>query len=83
MRQAFYGDEAQRIQRGRDDVRVMVRYPEQQRRSLGDLEEMRIRTPSGDEVPFSQVAEADLGRGFASIRRVNRNRRDQRHRRRR
>ena len=74
VRQAFYGEEAQRIQRGRDDIRVMVRYPRDDRRSLGDLENMRIRTPSGGEVPFSQVAEVQPGRGFASIRRVNRNR---------
>ncbi len=47
VRQAFYGDEAQRIQRGRDDVRVMVRYPRDERRSLGNLENMRIRTPDG------------------------------------
>jgi multidrug efflux pump subunit AcrB len=38
VRQAFYGEEAQRVQRGRDDVRVMVRYPESERRSLGDLD---------------------------------------------
>ena len=74
VRQAFYGEEAQRIQRGRDDVRVMVRYPKDDRRSLGDLENMRIRTPNGGEVPFSQVAQVEPGRGFASIRRVNRNR---------
>ena len=74
VRQAFYGEEAQRIQRGRDDIRVMVRYPRDDRRSLGDLENMRIRTPNGGEVPFSQVAEVEPGRGFASIRRVNRNR---------
>lgn len=74
VRQAFYGEEAQRIQRGRDDVRIMVRFPEQARRSLGDLETMRIRTPQGNEVPFSQVATANFGRGYASIRRVNRNR---------
>ena len=74
VRQAFYGEEAQRIQRGRDDVRVMVRYPQEDRRSLGDLEGMRIRTPSGGEVPFSQVAVVEPGRGFASIRRVDRNR---------
>ena len=53
VRQAFYGEEAQRIQRGRDDIRVMVRYPRDDRRSLGDLEDMRIRTPDGGEVPFS------------------------------
>ena len=74
VRQAFYGEEAQRIQRGRDDIRVMVRYPAEQRRSLGNLEEMRIRTPSGGEVPFSQVAVVEPGRGFASIKRVDRNR---------
>src|SRR5690606_10630054 len=46
VRQGFFGEEAQRIQRGRDDVRVMVRYPEDERRSIADLEDMRIRTPS-------------------------------------
>ena len=74
VRQAFYGEEAQRIQRGRDDIRVMVRYPADQRRSLGDLENMRIRTPDGAEVPFGQVAVVHPGRGFASIKRVNRSR---------
>lgn len=74
VRQAFYGEEAQRIQRGRDDVRVMVRYPRDERRSIGDLENMRIRTPDGGEVPFGQVAVVEPGRGFASIARVDRNR---------
>ena len=74
VRQAFYGEEAQRIQRGRDDVRVMVRYPENERRSLGDLDNMRIRTPDGGEVPFRQVAVVERGRGFASIKRVDRQR---------
>ena len=74
VRQAFYGEEAQRIQRGRDEVKVMVRYPREERRSLGDLEEMRIRTPSGIEVPFREVAEVDLGRGYATINRVDRRR---------
>ena len=74
VRQAFYGEEAQRIQRGRDDIRVMVRYPRDERRSLGNLENMRIRTPDGGEVPFSYVAVVEPGRGFASIRRVDRNR---------
>jgi len=74
VRQAFYGEEAQRIQRGRDDVRIMVRYPEEERRSIGDLENMRIRTRDGGEVPFSLVAQASMGRGFSSIRRVDRQR---------
>ena len=74
VRQAFYGEEAQRIQRGRDDIRVMVRFPADQRRSLGNLESMRIRTPGGAEVPFSHVAVVEPGRGYASIKRVDRNR---------
>ena len=74
VRQAFYGEEAQRIQRGRDDVRVMVRYPREERRSLGAMEDMRIRTADGGEVPFSHVARVEPRRGFASITRVDRHR---------
>ena len=70
VRSAFYGAEAQRIQRGQDDVRVMVRYPESERTSIGNLEDMYIRTPQGTEVPFHSVAQFDLGRGFSTIRRV-------------
>ena len=72
VRQAFYGEEVQRIQRGRDDIRVMVRYPESERRSLVNLEDMRIRTPNGGEVPFSIAAKAELDRGYASIYRTDR-----------
>ncbi len=74
IRQAFYGFEAQRVQRGKDDIRVMVRYPEDERHSLGDLENMRIRTADGTEVPFSSVARAELARGYTTIRRVDGNR---------
>ncbi len=74
VRQAFYGAEAQRIQRGRDDVRVMVRYPEAQRRSLSDLDNLRIRTPDGGEVPFYAVARASAGVGYSTIKRANRQR---------
>jgi multidrug efflux pump subunit AcrB len=52
----------------------MVRYPEAERRSLGDLEGLRIRTPDGTEVPFGEVASLQEGRGFASIQRVDRRR---------
>ncbi len=71
VRQAFYGDEAQRIQRGRDDVKVMVRYPKESRRSLADLEDMRIRLPDGGEVPFSTVATIEEGRGPSIIHRTD------------
>jgi multidrug efflux pump subunit AcrB len=74
VRQAFYGEEAQRVQRGRDDIRVMIRYPELERRSLGDLENMRIRLPDGSEVPFAAAAEVDRGRGFSTITRTDRKR---------
>ena len=74
VRQGFYGAEAQSVQRGRDEVKVMVRYPAAERNSLADLENMRIRTPGGVEVPFSNVAEAEFGRGYESIRRVDRRR---------
>ena len=69
VRQAFYGEEAQRIQRGRDDIRVMVRYPASERRSIANLVNMRIRTPTGEAVPFSEVARVKFGEGLATIRR--------------
>ncbi len=69
VRQAFYGLEVQRVQRGEDDVRIMVRYPEAERRSIGNLEDMRIRTPDGTEVPFASVADVNVGRGFSAINR--------------
>ena len=71
VRAAFYGAEVQRIQRGPDEVRVMVRYPEDERRSIGNLEDMRIRTPDGTEVPFTSVASFEIDRGYSQINRVN------------
>ena len=73
-RQAFYGEEVQRVQRGTEDIRVMVRYPEPERRSLGDLEDMRIRAADGTEMPFAAVADFTLGRGYSDITRVDRQR---------
>lgn len=74
VRQAFFGDEVQRILRGRDEVKVMVRYTEAERRRLDTLEGMRIRTASGAEVPFSDVATVERATGFPSIRRQDRKR---------
>ena len=74
VRQGFYGQEIQRIQRGEDDVRVMVRYPKDQRDSVGHLEDMRIRTPQGDAIPFGSVAEISLTEAPSVIRRFNRER---------
>ncbi|NOX98790.1 MAG: efflux RND transporter permease subunit, partial [Verrucomicrobia bacterium] len=74
VRQAFYGEEIQRLQRGRDEVRVMMRYPENARRSLASLDSMRIRTATGEEVPFTTVADATIGRSFPRIQRIDRHR---------
>ena len=71
VRDAFYGAEVQRIQRGPDEVRVMVRYPESERRSIGNLEDMRIRTPDGAEAPFTSVATFELDRGYSRINRID------------
>ncbi len=67
----FYGEEALRIQRGRDDIRVKVRYTEDQRSTLARLDSVRIRTPRGDEVPFHSVAQVRYGQGYSSITRVD------------
>ena len=74
VRAAFHGAEALRLQRGRNEVRVMVRYPEADREKLWNLENMRIRTPSGNEVPLLQAAVAQESRGFSSINRTDRKR---------
>ena len=71
VRQAFYGEEAQRIQRGKDEIKVMVRYPEEDRKSIGNLESMRIRNNLGDEIPFISVASATFGKAYSKIEREN------------
>ncbi|MDA1068052.1 MAG: efflux RND transporter permease subunit [Verrucomicrobia bacterium] len=74
VRQAFYGGEAQRIQRDQDDVRIMVRYPKSERESIGNLERMYIRTPSGQSVPMNEVADIEFGHGYPGIARIDRQR---------
>lgn len=71
VRQGFFGDQALRFQRGSDDVRVMVRYPEDERRTIADVRAMRIRTPTGAEVPFDEVAIVDVGNGYSTIQRTD------------
>jgi len=74
VRAAFFGSEALRIQRGRDEVKVMVRYPEGERKSIGNLESLRIRSRDGAVIPFSQAASVQAGRGFTEINRTDRKR---------
>ncbi|NMH66487.1 efflux RND transporter permease subunit [Shewanella salipaludis] len=71
VRYGFYGYEAQRILRNKEEVKVMVRYPLEQRRTVGYLENMQIRTPAGVAVPFSSVAEIEMGESYSSITRVD------------
>ncbi len=71
VRDAFFGREAQRVQRGRDELRVMVRYPEDKRDSLETLREMRVRAPDGSAVPFPVIAKTEFGESLASIERID------------
>ncbi len=67
----YYGEEAIRMQRGRDDMRVRVRYPEDERRTLSELERIRVRTPRGMEVPILSVAKVELAEGVSNIKGSN------------
>ena len=73
VRRAFYGDEVQRLQRGREEVKVMVRYPEAERESIENFEQMKLRTTGGD-IPLVQVVNARERRGPDTIRRSGRKR---------
>lgn len=72
VRQGFWGEEVQSVQRGRDDVEVMLRYPADERRSLADVTAMRVRTPLGGAVPFEEVATVVDTRGESTILRADR-----------
>ena len=71
IRHAFYGAEALRQQRGRDEVKVMVRLPESERKSLFHLENLLIRTPDGGEIPLSEAALMKKSRAYTEINRVD------------
>ena len=74
IRAAYYGAEALRFQRGRDEVKVMVRYPEVDRRTLASLDDLRIRLPGGGEIPLRRVATIEYGRGYSTINRTDQKR---------
>ena len=67
VRQGFFGEEAQRLQKGDDEVRVWVRYPESGRIDLGRLDEMKIKTLTGETYPFAEVASYSIERGIVAI----------------
>lgn len=70
-RSGYYGNEVLRLQRGRDDIRVKIRYTAEERSRVSDFEGIRIRTPQGDEVPLISVADVDYGPGFSTIQRTD------------
>jgi multidrug efflux pump subunit AcrB len=72
IRQSFFGEEAQRVQRGIDDIRVMVRLPIADRQSLDTLDRMTIRTPAGAEVPLETVAKVSLTKAPSYVERKDR-----------
>jgi multidrug efflux pump subunit AcrB len=69
VRGAFFGVEAYRLQRGQDEVRVYARLPDDQRNSIEDLSDFRIRTPTGADVPLEEVADAEIAYGPSQINR--------------
>ncbi len=71
VRAAFFGQQAQRVQRDRDDIRVMVRMPQEQRQSLSTLDQLRIQTPTGGRAPFHSVATAEFSRTRSDISRID------------
>jgi multidrug efflux pump subunit AcrB len=74
IRQAYYGDEVLKIQRGKDDIKVMVRYSQRERESEASIDALRVRTRDGREIPLNQVADIEMIRGYSTIQRVNRKR---------
>ena len=74
VRATYYGQEVMRVQRGRHEVKIMVRYPREARRRLAALDDVRIRLNDGIERPITELAEIEVVRGYSEINRVNQNR---------
>ncbi len=74
VRNAYFGAEAMRLQRGRHEVKLMVRYPEEERGSLVNFREIRVRDSTGSERPIEEIAEINLVRGFSEIKRLDQQR---------
>jgi len=71
VRASYYGEEAMRLQRGRHEVELRVRYPREQRQSLADFEEVNIRDLSGSERPLNELADIEIGRSYSAIHRLD------------
>lgn len=71
VRYGFFGFQAQRFQRGQDEIKVWVRYDKKDRSSIKNLDDMWISTPMGSKVPFSEIATYDIQRGEVAINHLN------------
>jgi hydrophobic/amphiphilic exporter-1 (mainly G- bacteria), HAE1 family len=74
VRGAYYGEEVMRLQRGRHEVKLMVRYPREERQSLASFDEIRIRTGDGAERPLTELADVIIQRGYSTINRLDQKR---------
>ena len=71
IRQGFFGDEVQRLQRGTDEIKVWVKYSPEDRSTLRNWEDMRIRMPNGNSYPLSEIADYKIGRGKTVINHID------------
>jgi hydrophobic/amphiphilic exporter-1 (mainly G- bacteria), HAE1 family len=71
IRQSYYGDEVLKVQRDKDDIKVMVRYSQKERESEASIDNLRIRTRDGKQIPLNQVAQIKMTRGYSAIQRVD------------
>ncbi len=74
IRASYYGEEVMRLQRGRHEVKLMVRYPPEERGKLANFEEIRVRALDGAEYPVTELADVTVERGYSEINRINQKR---------
>ena len=74
VRASYYGEEVMRLQRGRHEVKLMVRYPQEERRSVATLNDVRVTSPDGVKRPLDELAEIEIRRGYSEINRLSQKR---------
>lgn len=74
VRSAYYGEEVMRLQRGRHEVKLMVRYPEADRRAIGRFEDIRVDGGDGVQRPITELADVAVTRGYSEINRIDQKR---------
>jgi len=74
VRAAYYGEEVMRLQRGRHEVKLMVRYPEEDRQSLASLDRIRVDVGDGIQRPITELADVAVTRGYSEINRIDQRR---------